>query len=130
MKTFILIDKRVMPAELMQWARWMELSRADNSFRVAETMVGDLWVSTVFLGLDHRFVGDGPPIVFETMVFSGEHGYDENMARYCTYDEALDGHNTLVASLRMLHEDSIEITRATLGIMRAGLQATVRKDEK
>jgi len=30
-----------------------------------------LWVSTVFLGLDHNFSSKGPPVVFETMVFGG-----------------------------------------------------------
>lgn len=28
----------------------------------------DYWISTVFLGIDHSF-GQGPPLVFETMVF-------------------------------------------------------------
>lgn len=28
-------------------------------------------VSTVFLGIDHRFGGDGPPVLFETMIFGG-----------------------------------------------------------
>jgi hypothetical protein len=46
-------------------------------------------VSTIFLGLDHNF-GDGPPLLFETMVFSGRHaGVQE---RYSTWDEAVDGH--------------------------------------
>lgn len=29
---------------------------------------GFFWVSTVLLGLDHQY-GDGPPLIFETMVF-------------------------------------------------------------
>jgi hypothetical protein len=35
-------------------------------------MIGDAKVSTVFLGLDHSFSEDGPPILWETMVFGGE----------------------------------------------------------
>lgn len=48
-------------------------------------------VSTVFLGVDHNFFGDGRrPIVFETMIFGGPHdGYQE---RYATWEEAEVGH--------------------------------------
>lgn len=53
-------------------------------------------VSTVFLGLDHRYSDEGLPILFETMVFDGN-GFDEqDMERYCTYKEALDGHWAMV----------------------------------
>lgn len=45
-------------------------------------------VSTVFLGLDHNLYG--PPHLFETMIFGGEHdGYQE---RYSTWAEAETGH--------------------------------------
>jgi hypothetical protein len=50
-------------------------------------------VSTVFLGLDHRF-GDGPPIVFETMVFGGP--FDQDCDRYESWDEAVAGHARIV----------------------------------
>lgn len=36
---------------------------------VKQEYVGKLYVSTVFLGLDHSWVIDGPPILWETMVF-------------------------------------------------------------
>jgi hypothetical protein len=50
--------------DLIRWARWFE--KADR--HVAKTQVGPLRVSTVFLGVDHSF-GDGPPVLFETMIF-------------------------------------------------------------
>jgi len=75
------------------WARWMhQTNRA-----VARTQVGKLNVSTIFLGLDHRFLDDGPPILFETMVFGSD---DDMMRRYCTWDDAEAGHNVLVKQLR------------------------------
>jgi hypothetical protein len=47
-------------------------------------------VSTVFLGLDHGFSGDGPPILFETMAFwlgpGGPDGYEQE--RCSTWLEA------------------------------------------
>lgn len=53
------------------------------------------WVSTVFLRLDHNF-GDGPPILFETMVFGVGSMAELDMNRYVTYDEAIIGHNKMV----------------------------------
>jgi hypothetical protein len=82
---------RPVPCEdLRTWARWMET--ADRV--VAKTTVREgLDVSTVFLGLDHRF-GPGTPLLFETMVFRDGDGGDEE--RYATWDEAVAGHQRLV----------------------------------
>lgn len=38
--------------------------------RVAEAHLGKFYISTVFLGIDHNFLGKGGPILFETMVFA------------------------------------------------------------
>lgn len=51
--------------DLMKWAYWFE--ETDNR-RILDTYVGDLWVSTIFLAVDHSF-GAGPPVLWETMVF-------------------------------------------------------------
>lgn len=51
--------------DLLTWANWLEHDK--NRF-VAQEHVGEFWVSTVFMGLDHNW-GDGPPLLFETMVF-------------------------------------------------------------
>jgi len=77
----------VEPCGLLEWAVWFET--ADR--RVAEDyFLRDVRVSTVFLGLDHRFFGDGPPLLFETMIFGGEH--DGYQRRYATWEEAEAGH--------------------------------------
>lgn len=73
-------------------------SQWDNgSRRVAETYIRlDVWVSTVFLVIDHNYSGIGPPILFETMIFGGwfrDHEYQE---RYCTWEEAEIGHSAAV----------------------------------
>ena len=49
----------------------------------------NIFVSTVFLGLDHSWYG-GPPILWETMIFGGAH--DQWQDRYTSYDEAMIGH--------------------------------------
>lgn len=52
---------------------------------VAQEHVGGVRVSTVFLGFDHNIFGD-IPLLFETMIFGGEHdGYQE---RCSTWTEA------------------------------------------
>jgi len=63
-----------------------------------ETVRPGVWVSTVFLPLDHNFTGEGPPIVFETMVFRDEHG--EECERCSTWEEAVAMHERMVAMVR------------------------------
>lgn len=52
-----------------------------------------IFISTVFLGLDHSF-GGGTPVLFETVIFGGIH--DQFQERYCTWDEALAGHQRAI----------------------------------
>lgn len=70
----------------------------DAQNRVAETHIdGDCWVSTVFLSIDHSYTSDGPPILFETLVFGGD--LDGEMERYATWGEAVVGHEAMVRRL-------------------------------
>lgn len=63
--------------------------------RVAVTAVGEREVSTVHLVLDHGY-GDGPPLIFETMVFPE----CEVCVRTPTRHAALAMHDQVVAQLR------------------------------
>lgn len=92
---YILEGKEIKKATLMEWAQWIE--RPDAK-RVNKTTYGDIQVSTVFLGLDHRFVDEGDPILFETMVFGGEH--DEDTDRCCTYTEAEAMHERMCEKVK------------------------------
>jgi hypothetical protein len=59
--------------------------------------------------MDHSLaglIGDGSPVLFETMVFGGE--YDEYQERYHTYDEAEEGHKRIC---EMVDKISIERER-------------------
>jgi hypothetical protein len=52
-------------------------------------------VLTVFLGLDHRFYGKGPPLVFETMAFvTGSRRLAA--AGYASWEDAELGHEAMV----------------------------------
>lgn len=75
-----------------EWATWMALSDR----RVAVTDIDrDVSVSTVFLTLDHSFREEGPPVLFETMIFGGPH--DQYCERYETWEQAEAGHAKAVA---------------------------------
>jgi len=67
---YILKDgKVVIEPDPITWAMWFE--KAEDRV-VKQEFIGDSKVSTVFLGLDHNFEPDGPPILWETMVFDGK----------------------------------------------------------
>lgn len=96
--------------DVIEWARWMEQHRYGpragdpegmDPWRVGSTHVGESWISTVFLGLDHQF-GDGPPMIFETLVFNG--ALADEQERYSTWDEAERGHEAMVKRVRASRE--------------------------
>ena len=87
------------PCTMMEWGRQGEDRGPPDPWRVDETMVGHLRVSTVFLGLDHQWHPDGPPLLFETMIFDGSE--DEYQERCSTWDEAVQMHAEAVAAARL-----------------------------
>jgi hypothetical protein len=70
-------------ADLLDWSRWFET--ADR--HVATDQIGACYVSTVFLGLNHRF-GAGEPLLFETMIFTDDTGAESWCDRCSTLAEA------------------------------------------
>jgi hypothetical protein len=88
----------------MSFEQWCERPRTDH--RVAETTLpSGYWVSTVHLGLDHQF-GEGPPLIFETMVFPCDADgkptswCELDSDRYSTEEEALAGHASICGEWR------------------------------
>jgi len=68
-----------------------------NGRQIAETWVGSVRVSTVFLPLDHSHLPDGQPICFETIAFgTGSYDFEE---RYHTIQEAKAGHEHAVRNV-------------------------------
>lgn len=89
-RIYILDGHTPVPAsDLLTWSAWFE--KAER--HVAKTNIGDVFVSTVFLGLDHNW-DQGPSILFETMVFQGP--LDGEQERYVTWEEAEAGHAAMV----------------------------------
>jgi hypothetical protein len=108
--------------------------------RVGSTHVADFWISTVWLGLDHNFLGEGPPLIFETMIFDRsddrmlqEREYtmldgtvvryvlddgwaDLHCQRYATEDEAVKGHaRTVMHMVRLVQRHLDEVEAITKG---------------
>ena len=92
-KYYILEGHKVVETALLTWAKWFE----GTEHHMADENVGDIRVSTAFLGLDHSF-GYGPPLFFETMVFGGS--LDQEQDRYTTWEEAEAGHKAMVKRVK------------------------------
>lgn len=83
---------------LTGWAMWFEAN--GDKRRVAFDRIGDIEISTVFLGFDHSF-GGASPLLFETMIFHGDH--DEYCERYTFREDALKGHARAVKLVQQEH---------------------------
>lgn len=91
--------------DLLKWGKWFE--NGNRTLAIWETpakcwrnralryawqrqRVPRVYVSTVFLGLDHNFFGRGDPILWETMIFGGVNDFGQ--WRYDSREAALAGH--------------------------------------
>ena len=79
---------------LLDWGR--DMGNPVYKIVKQEELPNGKWVSTVWLGLNHSW-NDGSPLIFETMVFKSKDDYsDEDMERYSTEAEAIEGHKKMV----------------------------------
>jgi len=84
---YLIKDKKPYPVDdAKEWAEGFD--RMDAI--VEKTDIAGIHISTVFLGIDHSY-GQGPPLLFETMIFGGEH--DMYQDRYTTWEQAEEGHH-------------------------------------
>lgn len=85
-------DRNGNPLTMQEWAEAYNYDRHIGSCRrLRGPARGTKRVSTIWLGLNHAF-SDGPPLIFETMVFTKESWADLDCRRYSTEDEAIRGH--------------------------------------
>jgi len=108
-RTYILKDKTAVPCEdIRKWGRFLEDWKTR---RVARTNLPDGgFISTVFMGIDHQLDDNGPPLLFETIIFNGNEYTD--IWRYFTWDEAIEGHQRVVkecANFKKLEESNENI---------------------
>jgi hypothetical protein len=96
MKMYYLLRGKV--AVEVDHATWMrELRITDRHVATWADHDRDVYVSTVFLAINHNF-HSGPPLLFETMVFGGR--LDGEQDRYSTWEEALLGHDSMVGRVK------------------------------
>ena len=94
LRYYILDGHKAVLCSFMTWAKWF----GSSDRHVANTEVGPFRVSTVFLGLDHQFTADGPPMIFETMLFDEDHkATDDYQTRCATWEQAEVMHKEAVA---------------------------------
>lgn len=99
-------DRAGRPITFDEWARlWQPEYK-----RVALDELGEIRISTVWLGLDHRFGDAGPPLIFETMIFGGT--LDGEQSRYSTEEQARAGHAHWISLVRLEIDAALEIEPA------------------
>lgn len=93
-------DGSINKDKLLGWAN----TEFESRFQKRTDFEDGSWLSTIFLGLDHNYGFGGPPILFESMVFSAtlkevdlfgrKEMTRDTLAqdRYATFDEAMAGH--------------------------------------
>ena len=93
---YILVDRLPVAVDVLTWGKWF----GANERHVGDDKIGNVRVSTVFLGLNHRFPRSSTdePLLFETLVFGGP--LDGEMDRYSTWAEAERGHAEVVVKVR------------------------------
>jgi hypothetical protein len=117
----IFFDRQGQPITMTEFERLHSVGAAERerNLRVAKTIIGPLFVSTVWLGIDYG-LGMGPPLIFETMVFPVNRNeasvlhpelaeWLEAVWRYPTEGLALAGHDKVCVDLRVL-QSNIEMS--------------------
>lgn len=96
-ESYILAEdgKTPIKTDLSGMCEWRE--RCPEAYRVALYESDGVKVSTVFLSHDHAY-GGGQPVLWETMIFGGEHS--DTQERYTSYEDAVAGHAKCVEMVK------------------------------
>lgn len=92
--TYVLDGKKAInEPDLLVWGKWFKTGNR----HVKQDNIGDVRVSTVFLGINHSY-GIGPPMLFETMAFGGS--LDGEQEHCSTWEEAEAMHAAMVERVK------------------------------
>jgi hypothetical protein len=83
-------NNKPVASNVREYSAWEEANPERKA--VKQDTIGEVFISTVFLGLDHSWRDDRRPLLWETMVFGGDH--DQYQQRYYSYEDAIEGHQT------------------------------------
>lgn len=101
-RELVVVDMTNGMGSLLEWARALE-----RTGPIACDYVGQVRVISIFLGLDFRILGNGPPLVFETMTFDHEgicNILDNCQWRWSTLDDVERGHERIVKQIELKTE--------------------------
>ena len=111
---YLLRDGVCVPTDMMTWAQEFDFKSEER--RIAQTQLEGVWISTVFLGLNHAYLPTQPPLLFETMVFCDEGvlpDWQNECERYSTLEEARAGHEAMVKRVLQAALDHATRTEAS-----------------
>lgn len=102
---YILKKDKVVPVDIEGYVKWKaSKTKEDGSTIILQDVLGEMLISTTFLGLDHNLGMAGPPKLFETMAFPIDIGskkivdFDDDLFcdRYSTLSQAVAGHKKII----------------------------------
>jgi hypothetical protein len=113
-RLFWVLDEEGIPRKVRDVHEWAAFFEKKDRF-IAQYERDGYLVSTVFLGVDHNW-GDGPPLLFETMVFDdslpNQFGDEMDCVRASTKDDALINHERMVKELDRKLDYADEVAKA------------------
>lgn len=98
---YILIGKT--PVQVSDTILWEEEALV-GMYPIEQTYTKDSFVSTVFLGMDEDYDGEGPIKLFETLVCGGH--YHEYRERYTSWEDAEEGHDKVLEAIRLIEDEN------------------------
>lgn len=108
------------PITLQEWRHLFETIDRDVSTTELTVRGEEVAIGTTWLGLNHNFMNpEGPPLIFETMVWGGP--LDGSVRHYATREEALAGHREIVKRHRFWR---VLRMRKRWGVVRSAVQMT------
>ena len=104
---YILKDECPVPCDNLEiWALWMHsLHRLIGDTTFFDAAGDQVRVCTAFLGVDVSF-GVDSPVLYETTVLGGVR--DRQIYRYCTHEEAREGHALIVDRVRLRDSEATD----------------------
>jgi len=101
-------NKNAVPCSCDEWGDQIQEMTRTRTKHVNQETVGDYWISTVWLGLEHGY-NKNRPLIFETMIKHKSKKWLDYQARYSTWKEAEEGHKQAVEWVKNGCKDEDEI---------------------
>ena len=101
---YYMLDKDNNPVgtnDIKLYGQWKRTPEAEAQRAVGRDEVGEYYIRTSFILIDHGFGAGGPPVLWETLITGPEGSeYDQFIDRYTSHAAALRGHKKYVERLR------------------------------